>query len=190
MPKLSENELIDALQKGDEAAYRLLIHKYNSMIQNVIYKMVEDQDDTKDLSQEVWIRIWKSIGKFRRKSSLQTWIYRISIHSALNHIRKKQRLRLVSFSHSDALESTTYAESPIASGFDKMDQHDQAAIISSALNRLTAKQKAAFILSNAEGLSNAETAEVLETSVSAVESLLIRAKRKLKQELSNSYLSE
>lgn len=188
MTEMNEEALVDALQKGDEAAFRQLILKFGDMVQLVIQRMVANEEDAKDLSQEVFVKVWESIGSFKKQSTLKTWIYRISIHHTLNYLRA-QKLRNL-FRPADGLESLKEIASDDKSGFDVLQQKEQHNLIRLALDKLPARQKAVFVLSKAEGFSNAETAEIMGTTVKAVESLLVRAKKSLQDDLKNQFMKD
>ena len=179
-----EKAFIQALKNKEEEAFNQLIALYQPMISRVIYKIVSDKDETQDLVQEVFIQVWESIAFFKEESSLKTWIYRLGINKALNYLEKKDIRMAISFhtwfsekKPTEGLSSSN--ESTIANIFRNEDQN----AISAALKLLPAQQRAAFVLSKQEGLSNPEIATVLNTSISAVESLVFRAKQRLVKEL-------
>jgi RNA polymerase sigma-70 factor, ECF subfamily len=186
--KMQETKLIEALQNGDETAYKELIERYRPMVHRVIFRMIQDIDDTEDLVQDVFIQIWQSINSFRAESGLKTWIYRLAINKAINHLRWKRVRNFISFSDpGNKSKSQMQLTSNEESGISKLVQADSQNVIFKAVEKLPANQKVAFMLSKAEGLSNPEIAEVLKTTVSAVESLIFRAKSQLKKTLEKYY---
>jgi len=87
---MEERELIDAIRKKDEKAFRTLMQQYDTMAGRVILRITSDKDETRDLVQEVFITVWEKIDNFREDASVSTWIYRLSVNKALNHLRWKK----------------------------------------------------------------------------------------------------
>ena len=94
---LEEKNLIKELKSNSESAFKLLVENYKDQIFNTIIPIIQNVDDADDLTQEVFIQIYKSIKKFKEKSSLSTWIYKISISKAYEYIRYNKRIKRFSF---------------------------------------------------------------------------------------------
>lgn len=187
MKELDENALLDALRKGEEVAYQQLISQFRGMVQSLIFKMVQDEEEAKDLSQDVFVQVWESIGGFKGQSSIKTWIYSIAVRKSLNYLRSRkmrQFFRLGDFKTEWVLNKS---RSLMPDGYQVMKSKDTEYMIASAVEKLPPNQKAAFVLSKSQGFSDAETAVILGTTVGAVESLLVRAKKNLKVELHYLY---
>ncbi len=185
---MEERELIDAIRKKDEKAFRTLMQQYDTMAGRVILRITSDKDETRDLVQEVFITVWEKIDNFREDASVSTWIYRLSVNKALNHLRwKKLRnsLRLTDRKTEEKLKSSPIRTNNDAPG--KMEREEDENVLSKALSLIPANQRAAFILSKGEGLSNPEIAAILHISISAVESLNFRAKQSLSKILFSYY---
>jgi RNA polymerase sigma-70 factor (ECF subfamily) len=180
-----ESILIKRLQKGEEDAFQELVEMYQNKVYNTCLGYVKNPDDADDLAQEVFIKVFQSIGKFKGKSSLSTWIYRITINESLDFLRKiKRKKRAGIFGKLFGIDDHSITE---ATDFDhpgiKAENKEQAKILYAAIERLPENQRTAFTLHKLEGLSYEQIAEVLDKSVSSVESLMFRAKNNLKNEL-------
>lgn len=185
---MKEHELIDAIRKKDEKAFRALMQQYDKMAGRVILRITGDKDETLDLVQDVFVTIWEKIDTFREDASVSTWIYRLSVNKALNHLRwKKLRnsLRLTVRKTEEMMKSSTNHTNNDAPG--KIEREEDENVLTKALSLIPATQRAAFILSKGEGLSNPEIAGILHISVSAVESLNFRAKHSLSKILFSYY---
>lgn len=187
MGKLNENALLQGLLNGEEAAYKQLIIDYRGMVQSLIYRMIGDEEDALDLSQEVFVQVWESIGGFKAQSSIKTWVYTIAVRKALNYLRAKKIRRFFSLNESNFDRHLNNRKNNEPDGFQVLNQQDMAKTIHHAIEKLPPNQRTAFVLSKTHGLSDAETAAIMDTTIGAVESLLIRAKRKLKEELKTLY---
>jgi RNA polymerase sigma factor (sigma-70 family) len=152
--------------------------------------LVHRAEDAEDLAQEVFIKVWQSVGGFKREAQLGTWIYRIAVTQALDFLRMQQRQKrgglLVSlFSRFENDPETPDFHHPGVAA----EQKENSALLFRAIRALPENQQAAFVLQKLEGLSQDEIAAVLETTVSSVESLLHRAKQNLRKTLSG-YISK
>jgi RNA polymerase sigma factor (sigma-70 family) len=181
---LTETELIDSLQKGEETAFRELVLLYQDRVYNTVLGFLQAAADAEDLSQEVFIKVYQHIGSFKKNSRLGTWIYRIAVTVSLDALRKKRRqkrggllLSLFNAPH-NAWEQPYFHHPGVAA-----EQRETSALLFKAVDQLPENQKTAFLLQKLEGLSQQEIADILKISVSAVESLLQRAKLGLRKRL-------
>ena len=179
------------MQSGSRKSYNDLYDRYSSLIYNVALNFVPDRAEAEDVVQEVFIGIYRSLGSFRQGSSLKTWIYKIAVNASLENIRRKKRKKRLGVTVPVQTE-VGEAISPITSTLDHpgvlLEQKELAEHLFAAINNLDDAQRSAYTLKHLEGLSQKEVSTVLETSVSAVESLLVRAKRNLRRSLKSYYL--
>ncbi len=175
---MDEQELISGIKRGDRNLFKEFILNYRSFVLNVCYKFVNNSDDANDVAQEVFIEVYKNIGKFRGDSSVSTWLYRIAVNKSLNFIRGKKKNAGLYESTDTPSEGTPDSE---------LINKERAKILDDAINLLPQNQKAAFVLSKKEDLSNKQIGEILHLSVKAVESLLDRAKKNLQKRLIKYY---
>ncbi|MCG8342359.1 MAG: RNA polymerase sigma factor [Chlorobiales bacterium] len=160
------------------------------MVLNTCYRFVLNREDAEDIAQEVFLEAYRSLDSFRQESKLSTWIYRIAVTKSLDHLRKKKRKKRFSslkrvIGMNDPVEEITppSQETPA----DVLTGTERTETLQNALDSLPDNQKTAFLLSKYDGYSNQEIAELLHTTVSAVESLVHRAKKNLQKKLEKYY---
>jgi len=180
---LNELELIQGLKNGDERAFKFLVDTYQDLVYNTAISIVQNAEDAEDVSQEVFIQVYRSIHSFKGESKLSTWLYRITTTRALDLLRSrksKKRLgflqRLFGDGNEPLIELPDFHHPGIA-----LDKKEQAAQLLKAIAKLPENQKTAFTLHKMENLSYQEVSEVMGISVSAVESLMHRAKQNLRK---------
>lgn len=185
---MNEQELVEAIKNKDQDAFRSLIEQYQGMILNTCYGFVQDEDDAKDLTQEVFIEIINSIHKFRGDAKLSTWLYRLAVNKSLNHIKKHKRKSLFSsldnilkFDKNELSASKSFnADAPIIN-------QEQSKKLYQAIDSLSKNQRIAFTLHKIEGVSYAEIAKIMNVTVFSVESLIYRARSGLQKKLIDLY---
>jgi RNA polymerase sigma factor (sigma-70 family) len=186
---LNELELIQQLRAGDEGAFKSLVANYQDLVYNTALGIVQNSEDAEDVAQEVFIQVYRSIDQFKGDARLSTWIYRITTTKALDHIRSRKRKKRFAFITSlfgpnDELihEPVDFQHPGVA-----LDRKEQAALLFRMIEQLPENQKVAFTLHKTEELSYQEIADVMQLSVSAVESLLFRARQNLRRLLEKYY---
>ncbi|OQP62037.1 RNA polymerase subunit sigma-70 [Niastella vici] len=186
---MNELELIQQLRAGDELAFKSLVENYQDLVYNTALGVVQNSEDAEDVAQEVFIQVYRSIDQFKGDARLSTWIYRITTTKALDHIRSRKRKKRFAFITSlfgpnDELihEPVDFQHPGVA-----LDRKEQAALLFRMIDQLPENQKVAFTLHKSEELSYQEIADVMQLSVSAVESLLFRARQNLRKLLEKYY---
>lgn len=185
----TESVLIEQLKKGDETAFKTIVEQWQNMVYNTILGIVQNEADAEDLTQDVFIKVFENISSFKGESKFSTWLYRIATTKALDFLRSKKRKKRFGFIKS-LIAPGQEEESGLADFHHpgiKMDNKERATALFKAISKLPENQKAAFTLHKLEGLSYQEISEVLHSSVSAVESLMSRAKANLRKELEKFY---
>jgi RNA polymerase sigma factor (sigma-70 family) len=186
---MTEQELLIQLQKGNETAFKTLVETHQKRVFNIVLAIVQNFEEAEDVSQEVFMEVYQSVHKFRGDSKISTWLYRIATTKALEEIRKKKTAKRFAFftslfgDSSDVLyDSADFVHPGVV-----LEQKENAIFLFKAIKQLPENQKIAYTLSNIEGLSYHEITEVMEMSLSSVESLLFRAKANLKKSLGDYY---
>ncbi len=186
---MNETLLIQELQQGNRQAFTQLVEAYQHMVHNTVLSIVQQVQEAEDVSQEVFVQVFQSIGSFRGESKLSTWLYRIAITKALDCERKrktKKRINLiknwVGIGDKEASEVAEFNHPGIA-----LDKKEEAGILFRALQQLPESQRTAFTLIKAEGLSYEETSAIMKTTIKAVEALMHRAKENLRRILKDYY---
>jgi RNA polymerase sigma-70 factor (ECF subfamily) len=184
--KVSNEELMVRVAEGDEYAFETLVRRHQTSVLNLIYRFVGDRTKAQDLAQEAFLRVWQAGKSYEPKAKFTTWIYRITVNLCLNELKSARRRKWFLFYRSDKESENTLVEaladgSPSAE--DLLLAKERSRQISDALQGLPENQRMALILKRYDNLSYQEIAQVLGCSVSAVESLLVRAKRTLQEKL-------
>jgi RNA polymerase sigma-70 factor (ECF subfamily) len=184
---LNETELIQGLRKGDESAFKFLVDTYQDLVFNTAIGIVQNAEDAEDVAQEVFIQVYRSIHSFKGESKLSTWLYRITTTRSLDLLRSKKSKkrfgylqRLFGDNNEPLMELPDFHHPGVA-----LDKKENAARLFRAIAKLPENQKTAFTLHKMEDLSYQEVSDVMRISVSAVESLMHRAKQNLRKILEN-----
>ncbi len=174
-----------------DAEFRTIVRAHQERVYSTCYRFLKSREDAQDVTQEVFMQVYKSIDDFRGESQLSTWIYRIAVTRSLDLIRKQNRKRRF---------GSVKAIFNIGSGEDEIDvpsettpeielmDEEKKRVLAWAVSRLPEKQRIAITLNNYEQYSNQEVADIMQTSLSAVEGLLHRGRKNLKKDL-NSYFT-
>jgi RNA polymerase sigma-70 factor (ECF subfamily) len=180
-----EATLVQRCVEGEEAACAELVAEHQRMVIQLAMNLLSDRDEALDLSQEVFLRVFRTIHRFRGQSTLRTWIYRIAVNQARNRHRfwrRRHRADQVSLDqhladHGDLLLSSESTPER------KLAQKELAAQLQHALDRLPFDQRIAIVLREIDGLSYEEIAFSLGVAVGTVKSRLTRARHALRLEL-------
>ena len=184
-----ENELVTKLKQRDEEAFRIIFNDNQKKVINACYRIVNDKDVADDLTQEVFVKVWSSIDSFRSGSKLSTWIYRIAVTSSLDYLRaqkRKKRYLFLQYFYGDD-QKQNEIKAPDGNPGSLMENAERIMMLNNALNKLPENQRVSFLLSKDDEMSSKEIAEILNTTVSAVESLIHRAKKNLEKILYKYY---
>ena len=186
---MNELDLIERLKKGDDAAFKIIVDTWQDMVYNTSLGIVQNTEDAQDVAQEVFVQVYESVNQFKGDSKFSTWLYRIAVTKSLDHIRKKKRKKRFAFVQSlfGVNEEEIRHEPDFHHPGISLENKEKAAVLFQAIDKLPDNQKTAFTLHKLEGVSYQEVAEIMETSVSSVESLMHRAKGNLKKILTDYY---
>lgn len=185
----NETELIEQLKQGDESAFKAIVEQWQDMVYNTILGIVQNDTEAEDLAQDVFIKVFEKINTFKGDSKFSTWLYRIATTTALDHLRSKKRKKRFGFLQSitgdggEEKEQIPDFNHPGVS----LDNKERSAVLFKAIGSLPENQKVAYTLHKLEGLSYRDVSEVLNTTISAVESLMSRANQNLRKQLEEYY---
>lgn len=171
---MNEKHIFKALQADKTEGFSLLVAEYRDMILNIAYSYTGNKDDSEDLTQEVLIKVYDKLDSFKGLSKLSTWLYKITINTCHDHVRRKKRMKIISYDQNNInLKSDD--------DFDKTTEtrETQKLIIESIL-KLPLKLRDVIILKELEDKSYKDIAGILKCSIGTVESRLFRARQKLK----------
>lgn len=184
--KMTDTELIQGILRRDRQAFQYLLDKYQKQVVKTAYYFTGNMEDAEDLSQEIFIEIMDSARAFRHSASLSTWIYRITVNRSLNLIKRNNRReifhRIGNFLNEDKNRKNQVIE--LATENTPAENNETRKLLNQAIGSLSENQRIAFVLSKYEDLPYREICEVMNLSLSSVESLIHRAKINLQNKLS------
>ena len=186
---MSDIALVAQLKEGSEIAFRRLVESHHEQVIQTCFNFVRDSQDADDIAQEVFIEVHKSIHKFREDAKLSTWLYRVSVNKSLNFLRsKKSRERFRRFQEFFSSEKENeFQDTSSTTPQERLEQEERREILQNAINKLPESQRIAFTLNKYDELTYNEVADIMNVSLSAVESLIFRAKKGLQKQLKTYY---
>ncbi len=187
---MNESELIALLKNKDREAFKEIVETWQDMVFNTAIGFLQNAEDAEDTAQEVFMQVFESVSSFKAESKISTWIYRITVSKCLDHLRKKKRKKRFAFLQSLYGKNDSLLIDPpdfFHPGV-KAENKENAAVLFKAIEKLPVNQKTAFVLNKIEDLSYREIGEIMNTSESAVDSLLQRAKKNLQSTLREHYV--
>jgi len=191
---LDENLFLSELKEKKQTAYAKLLDEYQEKVFNTCLSFVPNVEDAEDIAQEVFVEVFKSVTKFKGNSKLSTWIYRISVNKCLEFIRKKKTKKRFGFMQSISGNAIPMDKSAYFTEFNhpgiQLEKKEENEVLFMAINQLPEAQKVVFTLHKIDGLSYKEVSEITKKSISSIESLLFRARKGLKKNLTEFYKKE
>lgn len=184
----ADTQMVLAVREGDTTAYRGLVEKYQTRVYQMVYGMVRNREDARDITQDAFVKAYDNLHRFRLESSFYTWIYRIAMNLAIDFLRKRQRRGTSEFDEDIAqrdgdggISDVHNQEGPARS----LERKRLYARIMDAMEELPEDQRQVILLRELEGLSYKEIAEVMEIPEGTVMSRLYYARKKLQKLLSD-----
>lgn len=180
----TDKQLVERVQRGDKRAYDLLVLKYQHKIVGLVGRYLRDQDEVQDVAQEAFIKAYRALPRFRGDSAFYTWLYRIAINTAKNHLVSRSRrppdtdidVDMEEGMHQESLSDMVNPENSLAT-----DQLE--AVVYKAIDDLAEDLKVAVTLREFEGLSYEEIAEVMDCPVGTVRSRIFRAREAIEKKI-------
>jgi RNA polymerase sigma-70 factor (ECF subfamily) len=191
---VADLELVKKAQAGDNDAFSELVRRYEHKVYNIAYRMLGNEEEAKDAMQDVFIRVYRFLKKFRSESSFYTWIYRITTNVCLTRLKRRQKTEALTRSLDETIkfdddevtmEIPDYRQNPEIL---YMQQRLREAL-QLAINELPSDYRAVVVLRDLQGLSNKEVSKALKISVAAVKSRLHRGRIILREKLAH-YLEQ
>ncbi len=178
---MTDSELLDMFHSGSrERAFTLLVQKYQERVYYHIRRMVKDHDDTDDVMQNTFMKVWRGLENFRADAQLFTWMYRIATNETLTFLNQRNRKATVAFENNDAEDEEGYAPANYIKGDShQVDAEDIQARLQRAIESLPEKQKIVFNLRYYDEMPYEQMSEVLDTSVGALKASYHHAARKV-----------
>ncbi len=181
---IDESSLVIGLKNGDEKAYRQLVVKYQVKLKNVAYGITLDAEESADIIQDVFLKAFTGMDKFKGESTLYTWLRRITINESLNWVRKwKRRFRWQHQSLDQEDGSSLDIKSDEEGPENALSNRQVAGILKQGLDKLPEKFRAVLTLKEVEGLSYEEIGDLMGINKGTVSSRIFYAREKLKEYL-------
>jgi len=178
---MDEKDLVQKSQEGNEEAYGVLVETYKRKVFNMVYSLTLNREVADDLAQEVFIKAYYAIPKFKGKAAFSTWLHQITVNHTKDFLRKSSRMRLVPFEETKADLSTHEDET------EKREREEEQAqkkkIVHEAIATLSGKYRIILSLRDIQGLPYDEISRVLNISPGTVDSRLHRARKMLKKKI-------
>lgn len=170
--------LLAAVGRRDAAAFAELLARHHGVVHRIIWRLTGGSAETDDIVQESFIKLWQNPSQLHEPSHLRAWLVRVASNAAIDRARKHRP---------EVLDDAPEVADDRPGALEVMQRTAAATTIDAAVNQLPGRQKLALILVHFEGLTNIEAAKAMELSVEAVESLLSRARRGLRQTLAGCW---
>lgn len=185
---IPDSHWVQEARQGDLQAFDYLMSKYSGRIYALLYNMTSNKEDAEDLLQEVFLKAYKALPKFKEKSSFYTWVYRIGVNTAINYVKKRKKKQGLSLDHLDlglerdpALVQMASQETPDRN----LNLKELQKKLNSALQTLSENHRTVVVLHDIQGLPHHEIGKILGVSSGTVRSRLFYARQQLQAQLTN-----
>jgi RNA polymerase sigma-70 factor, ECF subfamily len=191
MDPMDENAIIEGMARGDQRAFRELVDRFKKKVYFLALDMAGSPVDAEDISQEVFLKVYRSFGTFRKGAKLGSWLYRITYNASIDHLRRKGAApqamadEIIEASAGSDAGLPRHGAADPAAALESRQLQDR---IARALDKVSPQEKAVFVLRHYEDLQLQDIALSLGLSVGSVKSYLFRAVRKLQKELGTTAL--
>ncbi|NMC61881.1 MAG: sigma-70 family RNA polymerase sigma factor [SAR324 cluster bacterium] len=189
LEKKSDLELISGCKRGESESFEEIISRYSQKAYHLAFRLTRNPDDAEEVLQDVFVTVFRKIEGFKGESSFSSWLYRVTVNSALMKLRKKRQEQSVLLE--DALpgfENSLFVRSHNSSeGEHSTLQSELLMALAKAIDNLPSDYRSVFILRDIDGLSSREVGRALNISIPAVKSRLHRSRLLLRRQLSNFY---
>lgn len=178
----TDEDLVVAFQSGDIPAFDQLVRRWDRKIQGVIYRIVGNHDEARDLSQEAFLKAYRALGTFKQEARFSSWLYQIAINATRDRLRRRRRRTDLSLDDvEERAENALRAAGP--SALDLIESNDLSRVVAAAMAALPEEQREVVILKEYEGLTFPEIAETLDVPLSTVKTRLYRGLGQLRVRL-------
>ena len=179
---MSDEELVEKIKKGDIDVYEEIIKKYENKVCGIIYHMIKNQNDVEDLAQEVFIKVYKNLSKFKGDSSLYTWIYKITVNLCLDEVKKRKNI--IYLDEKLEVEDGELERELPSSDKTQVELYEEKELkekLHKCIGKLPEKQRVMIVLRDIKGFSYEEISEITSVKLGTVKSQINRARLKLKE---------
>ena len=176
----SDTELLDSFKNGNQNAFNLIVRKYQKKVYWIIRKMVLDHDDADDITQEVFLKLYRSLGDFRGESKFFTYVYKIAVNFSLNHINKNKKINM----RKSDIDNVNIRSLDISAD-EEMNSKERTHILEEAIKSLPEQQRAVFNMRYYDNLTYEEISSLMNKSTGGMKANYFHAVKKLGKFLKN-----
>ncbi len=183
---MNDKYLVEKILQNNDVAFSLLIEKYQGLVFNTCYRLLNNYSDAQDISQDVFLEVYRSIDHLRNRDDLSGWLFRIAYSKSISLLRKKNPAKAssntefdVSINQLEQIPKHTERVTPERT----LEEKESKEVLFKAIDKLPANQKRALLLHKFEGHSHKEICEIMDLTQASVESLIYRAKIYLRKSL-------
>ena len=177
--------LMELVARGDTAAFQTLIERHQPLVVGTVARMLGSNSDVEDLAQQVFLRVWRSAGRYVPRAKFTTWLLKITRNLVFNEMRRTKRQAHIPMQIEPQGDDLPIKDESVQSPAESLLEHELQQAIEDAILQLPETQRMALILRRYEGRSYEEIGEILDLSVPAVKSVLFRARTELRARLAN-----
>ena len=170
--------------RDDPTAFRAFIKEHQDRVYNLVLNKVQQPEDAEEITQDVFIAVFRKPEAFRGDAAVTTWLYRIALNKCIDHLRSRQSRNKWTLRQLFSAQPPEAEPKELSHPGILMENREKAGILFTAMKQLPERQHTAWVLSEMENISYKEISEIMNVSVSSVESLLVRARQNLKKILS------
>ena len=178
----TDEDLVVAFQSGDIPAFDQLVRRWDRKIQGVIYRIVGNHDEARDLSQEAFLKAYRALGTFKQEARFSSWLYQIAINATRDRLRRRRRRTDLSLDDVEERGETALRDAA-PSALDLIESSDLSRVVAAAMAALPEEQREVVILKEYQGLTFPEIAEALDVPLSTVKTRLYRGLGQLRVRL-------
>ena len=184
---MNDKQLIDQILKDNNLAFRSLIEKYKKLVYNTAYRLVGNHPDAEDIFQDVFLEVYKSCNFVRNEEDLTMWLYKIAYNKSISFLRKKNPAKAENQPENELPQNTQMQKkyTEYNTPDKKLEQKEAVSQLYKFIDQLPKNQKQVLLMHKFEGFSQKEICDQLNLSPTSVESLMYRAKKNLKQKLTD-----
>lgn len=169
-------ELIESCKRGDPDAFETLVRETHGAVFSLVFRIVGNVEDAADVTQDVYVRVWRGLRSFRGDAQFGSWLYRVAANAALTHLKRSRK-------QADPVDP---ADLPEAAGPDRVQQADDAAALEQALQVLSPEQRAVVVMKDVYGMTCEEIGREVGSTEGAVKVRLFRARQRLADHLAST----
>lgn len=179
----TDEELVAAFQRGDYAAFDVLVQRWQRKMQGAIYRVLGNEEEARDLGQETFLKAYRALGSFKRESRFSSWLYQIALNLCRDRLRRRKLRHYVSLEELGEGVVEASPRPPAPSALELLERRDLSRTVAAAVEALPDEQREVIVLKEYQGLTFLEIADILGLPASTVKTRLYRGLGQLREQL-------